>query len=121
MATTTNPVAWDAPWNGLTMAFQLATDNDIVELTTTERAARRIAKATKPEDGPEGVSIEFLRRANMAEWLIARYVQRIGGFNPDSKVFTTHLAGVLLHECVNEINWYGLAQHYIDKAKEGKK
>ena len=95
-------------WNELTSTLALAIDNDRAELELVTQEVRTL-----------------YRQFGAIHWITGEYLKNrySGQFercaNPDSKTFIFQLMGMLLNEVVGQIDWDGLAQHYIEKVKEG--
>jgi hypothetical protein len=103
-------MAWNDPWNGLTTTTALMIDNNQNELETVVGMAR--GEMERSGDTPAC-------RVDLADKLKNRYgtrTERIA--NANSSNFDRALSGALLNECIGEINWFGLAEHYMQQVRE---
>ena len=103
---------WDDPWNDLTQTLQVAIDNDQPEEESILAIARHAHNAG--HDDPA-------RRIILADAMKDRYGDMWAKLAPpDHRDFKRKCAGMILNEAVGEINWFGLAEHYLQKIREAK-
>jgi len=105
-------MAWNDEWNDLTTTFAFTIDNNQNELETVVGMARGSLEGH--EDGPPA-------RVHLADNLKNRYAPKLERIAPaNSSNFDRALAGSLLNEVIGEINWFGMAEHYLQMARERK-
>jgi len=114
--------------NHLTDTLALAVDNDRKELDAvlaltsstldlTSRTVKSLEEGLGVAADPEAVRVQH--RVAVAGALKERYHDKFLRLcQPDDRVFTVKVAGMLLNEVVGEIDWFDLAAHYISKVAE---
>jgi hypothetical protein len=107
--------AWDAPWNEFTTTLQVAIDSEEREHTSVlTLAARELDNAGNMKTVLGEDSEEVAARITLALQLKTLFRKRLlRHANPDSKTFGIKLSGMLVNEALGQVNWQGLAEHYL--------
>jgi hypothetical protein len=115
--------AWDAPWNEFTTTLQVAIDSEEREYTSAlTLAARELDNATNMKAVYGVDSDEVAARITLALQLKTLLRNRLlRHANPDSKTFGVKLAGRLVNEALGQVNWHGLAEHYLNIVRENRR
>lgn len=113
--------AWDSPWNEYTTTIATAIDNNAEEYQRVLGEAKAIIKNEVALSEKYITTKDVAVRIELAQALQKWYWLRIERRTPpESKHFIPSLMGMLLNEVWGDINWHGLAEHYLSTAKEEK-
>lgn len=111
--------AWNDPWNELTQTVAMMIDNERPELSRCCAMARAvIANREQLSVVHSTDDLYAVERIELAKMLRNWYREKLENVaRASSRHFPYQLANALLLQCVSEINWHGLAHHYLTAAR----